>query len=339
MRLQQSPSRWRPENREAHREDWTGPSTTESARPTTNLSQYGSPSYVCGKTKLPFARSELPDQPVQLPAQWRAKELDSGAFLPPRIREDRSSLPLQNSNNGQCLSCLQAHRPYTEADQARSDSLETRCRRRRTDPGLEAVSSTTLKLHTLSRTTRNTLSEDQMTTGQSRIATSLGQRVSGTSRTQSTSSPQREARQRQRERAPLVPEATESSENKATATTVSPKSAADTSLSPEPYVPIARSRNADSDQRLAPSTSASSSAPQQRARRPSSEHRSREISDLFQPSAASASARPRGQSSGSRHDGEGSDGQVPSSSQVYPPITERRRRRRRSSRSSERRRR
>jgi len=71
------------------------------------LLQYGSSSYVFGKTKLPFARSELPDQPIQLPVQKRAEELDSGASLPPRIREDRSSLPLKSSSNGKCLSHLQ----------------------------------------------------------------------------------------------------------------------------------------------------------------------------------------------------------------------------------------
>jgi hypothetical protein len=232
---------------------------------------------------------------------------------------------------------LQAHRAHTEADQARSDSLETRRRRRRTDPGLEAVSSTAPKLHTRSRTTRNVLNEDQMATRESGIATSVVRRVSGTSRTQSTSNSEREARQQQRERAPkppIVPEATDSSENEATATTAPHKSAADTSLSPELHVPTVRSRNADSDQRPAPITSASSSTQQQRARRPSSEHRSREISDPFQLSAASGSVRPRRQSSGSRRDGEGSEDQGPSSSQVYPPVTERRRRRRRSSRSS-----
>lgn len=204
-------------------------------------------------------------------------------------------------------------------DQARNDSLET-CHRRRTDPGLEAVSSTA----PMSKTTRNVSNEDQTTTGQSRIATSSGQRVSGTSGTQSTSNPQRE-----------VPEATESSENEATATTVSPKSVADTSLS---HVPIIRSRNTDFYRRVASSTSASSSTQQQRARRPSSKHKSREISDLFQPSAASANVRPRGQLSGSRRNGEGSECQAPSSSQVYRSMTEQRRLRRRSSRSSERRR-
>ncbi len=332
MRLQRSrPSRWRPENREAHREEWTGPSTTESARPTTNLSQYASPGYVCGKTKLPFARSELHDQPVQLPAKKCAEELDSGASLPPRIRENRSSLPVPSSTKGQ------GHIIYTEASQARSDPIKNRGRQRRTDPGLEALSSTAAKLHTPSRT-RNDSNDNQTTAGQFKIATSSGQRVSRTSKTQSTSNLNREAHQRQWDRAPLVPEAADSSENEATATTVIPKSATDGTLSLELHIPTFGSGNADSDLRPGPSKSGSGSTQQQRARQPSSEHRNREISEISRPSTARTSLNPWGQSSGNRCTGEGSEGEALSSSQKYPPVTERRRRRHRSSRSSERRR-
>jgi hypothetical protein len=92
MRLQQGrPSRWRPADRGAHREDWTGPSSTESNRPTSNLSQYGSPDYVFGRTKIPFNMLELPDQPVQ---GYRA-EMDGGRAphteTRPRRRNDSMS--------------------------------------------------------------------------------------------------------------------------------------------------------------------------------------------------------------------------------------------------------
>jgi hypothetical protein len=95
MCLQQGrPSRWRPDDRDAHREAWTGPSSTESDRPTNNLSQYGKPDYVCGKTKIPFVMSELPDHP--LPHQERIAEMDGRASI--RTTGDRSNLQVRRAS-------------------------------------------------------------------------------------------------------------------------------------------------------------------------------------------------------------------------------------------------
>lgn len=131
MRLQQGrPSRWRPADRGAHREGWAGPSLTKSARPTSNLSQYGHPDYVFGQTKIPFNVAELPDQPVRV----RRAEMDvRRATRQPQSLIDRSDLPQRSSKNVRHPSVSE---DYDSVDGAHKVSGA----RTKTPPGLRRVS-------------------------------------------------------------------------------------------------------------------------------------------------------------------------------------------------------
>lgn len=139
MRLQQDqPSRWRPADREVHRQNWTGPSSTRSKRPTCNLSQYASPDYVFGETKISFNVSELPDQPIR---GFRA-EMDGGrrAFREPEPSVGRSALHPRRSTNGQHASARGRQYPSVEASKI-DRGFGTEVRQHRRDDSMSEVTA------------------------------------------------------------------------------------------------------------------------------------------------------------------------------------------------------
>jgi hypothetical protein len=318
MRLQQGrPSRWRPADRGAHREDWTGPSSTESDRPTNNLSQYGSPDYVFGKTTIPFNVSELPAQPIQ----GRRAEMDGGrAPLQPGTPVDRSNLPPQSSTNGQHPSAPGDYDSFIEAHEVNRAHTETRPRRRN-----DSMSGATTSRHrnrpsnsnrSGGRPTRTISMDEQATMKHPQPIVSSG--VPDRSRTESAHA-QSEARRRQRTR-PL-PDSRSSSESDSAFSPKLPSNKA-----PPPPQSDRPRGNDDSDRRYASTTSTATYQP--RPRRQSSGHGNR---DRDRPQSDPPTARPQRHSVSGRRDEGGVEQQALLSS-VQPPISSYRRRR--SSRSS-----
>jgi hypothetical protein len=310
MRLQQGrPSRWRPADRGAHREDWTGPSSTKSNRPTSNLLQYGSPDYVFGKTTIPFNVLELPDQPVQ----GRRAEMDGGRAPLPETRADRFILPPRSSTNGQHPSAPGDYDSFVETHKVNRAHIETRPRRRN-----DSMSEVTTSRHQ-NRPTRTISIDEQATMRQLQPVVSSG--VPDRSRTDPAHA-QSEAHRLRRTR-PSLPESTSSSDSDSTFPPQPPSNRA-----PPPPQSDRPRGNDNSDRRRAATTSTSTYQP--RSRRQSSEHGNR---DRDRPQLDPPRAGLRGHSVSGRRD-EGGVEQQADSSLAHPPISSRRPRR--SSRSSSR---
>lgn len=320
MRLQQGrPSRWRPANRGAHREDWTGPSSTESNRPTSNLSQYGSPDYVFGKTTIPFNVLELPDQPVR----GRRAEMDGGRAPLPKTLVDRSTLPPRSSTNGQHPSAPEDYYSSVETRKVNRAHTETRPRRRN-----DSMSEATTSRHQ-NRPSNSNRSGDRPTrtisVDEQAIMRQLQPVVSSDVPDRSRTDPahaQSEARRLRRTQ--RLPESTSSSDSDSTFPPKPPSNRAP--LPPQSDRPRG---NDDSDRRRAATTSTSTYQP--RPRRQSSEHGNR---DRDRPQPDPPRARLQRHSVSGRRD-EGGVEQQAASSLAHPPISSRRSRR--SSRSSSRR--
>jgi hypothetical protein len=115
------PSRWRPAGRGATREVWNGPSSSASDRPTSNISKYGSPDYVLGETEIPFAVTELPDQPVEA----QQTETDGRDSRRQKNPTDRASIPVRSlpSINGPSIlepeAGFQSHRETAHGESYR----------------------------------------------------------------------------------------------------------------------------------------------------------------------------------------------------------------------------
>jgi hypothetical protein len=318
MRLQQGrPSRWRPADRGAHREDWTGPSSTESNRPTSNLSQYGSPDYVFGKTAIPFNVLELPDQPVR----GRRAEMDGGRAPLPRILVDRSNLPPRSSTNGRHPSAPGDYDSFVETHKVNRAHTETRPHRRR-----DSMSEATTSRHqnrlsnsnrSGGRSTRTISTEEQATMRYLQPVVSSG--VPDRSRIDPAHA-QSEARRLRRTR-PL-PKSTSSSDSDSTFPPKPPSNRA-----PPPPQSDRTRGNDDSDRSRA--ATASTSTYQPRPRRQSSEHGNR---DRDRPQPDPPGARLQRHSVPGRRDEGGVEQQA--ASLTHPSISSHRPRR--SSRSSSR---